>query len=97
LAWLGQGLAESTVEVEVGLTISDKKIIIGLIQRNSGCSAKHKTLGIPFRTIPQRSKILGILYCETKIEATLGIPFCTIQRKRKQLRIPFRKKIEANT
>ncbi len=43
--------------------------IIGLFRRNSGCSAEQKTLGIPFRTVPQRRKMLQILYHGTKIEA----------------------------
>jgi len=38
-------------------------------RRNSGCSAERKTLGIPFRTIPWRKKMHGILYSGTKIEA----------------------------
>jgi hypothetical protein len=42
---------------------------IGSFRRNFGCSAEKKTLGIPFRIIPQRRKKLGILYCGTKIEA----------------------------
>ncbi len=45
---------------------------VGLFRRNSGCSAERKTLGIPFRTIPRKRKMLGILYCETKIEAKLS-------------------------
>jgi hypothetical protein len=40
---------------------------IGLFQRNSGCSAEQKTIGIPFRTIPQRRKMLGILFCGTNL------------------------------
>jgi hypothetical protein len=42
---------------------------IGLFRRNSGCSAEQKILGIPFRTIPLRRKMLGILYHGTKLEA----------------------------
>ncbi len=42
---------------------------IGLFRRNSDCSAEQKILGIPFRTIPQRRKMLGILYHGTKLEA----------------------------
>jgi hypothetical protein len=42
---------------------------IGLFRRNSGCSAEQKTLGIPFRTVPQRRRRLGILCHGTKIEA----------------------------
>ncbi len=42
---------------------------IGLFRRNSGCSAEQKILGIPFRTVPQRRKMLGILYHGTKLEA----------------------------
>ncbi len=34
----------------------------GLFRRNFNCSAEQKTLGIPFRIIPQRRKKLGILY-----------------------------------
>ncbi len=68
---------------------------IGLFRRNSGCSVEQKTLGIPFWTVPQGRKMLGILCHGTKIEATLVILFQTIPRKRKQLGIPFRRtKIE---
>ncbi len=43
---------------------------IGLFLQNSGCSAEQKTLGIPFRTITDRRKMLGILYPRgTKLEA----------------------------
>jgi hypothetical protein len=42
---------------------------IGLFRRNSGCSAEQKILGIPFRTVPQRRKMLGIRYHGTKLEA----------------------------
>jgi hypothetical protein len=42
---------------------------IGLFRRNSSCSAEQKILGIPVRTVPQRRKMLGILYHETKLEA----------------------------
>ncbi len=42
---------------------------IGLFRRNSGCSAEQKTLGIPFRTIPWKRKMLEIFYSGTKIEA----------------------------
>ncbi len=42
---------------------------IGLFRRNSGCSAEQKILGIPFRTVPQRRKMLGILHHGTKLEA----------------------------
>jgi hypothetical protein len=38
---------------------------IGLFRRNSGCSAEQKTIEIPFRTIPQGRKMLGILFCGT--------------------------------
>ncbi len=74
-----------------------------MFRRNSGCSAEHKTLGIPFRTVPQRKRMLGILYHGTKIEAnsrnsvlnhsaeqrTLGIPFRTVPQRRKMLGISF--------
>jgi hypothetical protein len=77
--------------------------IIGLFRRNSGCSAEQKTLGIPFRTVPQKRRILGILYNGTKMEAnsrnsvlnhsaeqkTLRIPFRTVPGRRKMLGIPF--------
>jgi hypothetical protein len=63
----------------VGLAISDKKKLFpGRLNRrnnwfvpaeNSGCSAEKKILGIPSRTIPQRRKMLGILYHGTKLEA----------------------------
>jgi hypothetical protein len=42
---------------------------MGWFRRNSGCSAEQKTLGIPFRTVTQRRKMLRILYHGTKIEA----------------------------
>jgi hypothetical protein len=42
---------------------------ITLFRQNSGRSSEQKTLGIPFRTIPQRRKMLGILYHGTNIEA----------------------------
>jgi hypothetical protein len=58
---------------------------IGFFRRNSGCSAELKILGIPFRTIPKKRKMLGIPYRGTKIEAKGGIPFQTIPQKRKQL------------
>jgi hypothetical protein len=78
---------------------------IGLFRRNSGCSAEQKTLGIPFRTVPQKRRMLGILYNGTKIEAnsrifvlnhsveqkTLGILFRTVPQRRKMLGISFRK------
>jgi hypothetical protein len=91
------------------LAISDKKInsaedgidgTIGLFRRNSGCSAEQKTLGIPFRTIPEMRKMFGILHCGTKIEENFSnfVLNHSAQRKRKQLGIPFRgTKIEANT
>jgi hypothetical protein len=37
-----------------------------LFRRSSGRYAEHKTLGIPFRTVPQRRKKLEILYHGTK-------------------------------
>jgi hypothetical protein len=37
-----------------------------LFWRNSGCSTEQKTPGIPFRTIPQKRKMLGILFHGTK-------------------------------
>ncbi len=55
--------------MEIGLGISDKKNnstedgIDGTndhFQRNSGCSAEQKPLGIPFRTLPLKRKQLGI-------------------------------------
>jgi hypothetical protein len=68
----------TVVAYKVGLAISDKKNhsaeegidgTIGLFRRNSGYSAQQKILGIPFRTVPQRRKMLGILYHGTKLEA----------------------------
>ncbi len=70
-----------------------------MFRRNSGCSAEQKTLGIPFRTIPQKRKMLGILCHETKLEAnsrnfvlnhsaeqkTLGIAFQTVPQRSKML------------
>jgi hypothetical protein len=58
----------------LGLAISDKKNdsaedeidrATGLLRRNSGCSAEQKTIGIPFRTIPWKRKMLGIFYSGT--------------------------------
>ncbi len=79
---------------------------IDLFQWNSSCSAEQKTLGIPFRTVPQRRKMLRILYQGTKVEENsqnfvlnhsaeqkiLGILFRTVPKRRKTLRIPFRGK-----
>ncbi len=48
---------------------------IGLFRRHSGCSAEQKTLGIPFRNVPQLRKMLGILYYGTKIVANSRNPF----------------------
>jgi hypothetical protein len=45
---------------------------IGLFRRNSGCSTEQKTLGIPFITVPQRSRMLGILYHGTNIKVKLS-------------------------
>ncbi len=39
---------------------------IGLFRRNSGCSAEQQTLEIPFWPVPQRRKMLGIMYSGTK-------------------------------
>jgi hypothetical protein len=99
------------------LAISDKKNYsaedridgtIGLFQRNSGCSAEQKT---PFPTVPQRRRMLGILYHGKKIEAnsrnsilnhsaeqkTLGIPIRTVLQRRKCSEFrSMEKKIEAN-
>jgi hypothetical protein len=44
-------------------------------QRNSGCSAEQKTLGIPFRTVPLKRKMFGIPLRVKKLKLTLGIPF----------------------
>jgi hypothetical protein len=41
---------------------------ISLFRRNFSCSEEQKTLGIPFRNIPQRRKMLGILNHGTKME-----------------------------
>jgi hypothetical protein len=80
--WIAQkmmtAIENSELIPQLGLTISDKKVFrgrrndgtIGLFRRNSGCSAEHKTLGIPFRTIPQKRRMLG-----SKYKQTLGIPF----------------------
>jgi hypothetical protein len=59
------------------LGFSDKKIIFWktektkqwLVPMYSGCSSEEKTLGIPFRTIPRKRKLLRILYRGKKIEA----------------------------
>jgi hypothetical protein len=40
-----------------------------LFRRNSGCSAEQKTIGIPFRTIPRKIKMLGIPFHWTEIQA----------------------------
>jgi hypothetical protein len=64
---------------------------------------EHKTLGIPFQTVPQRRKMLRKLDHGTKIKAnsrksvlnhsmeqkTLGIPFRIIPQRRKMLESPF--------
>jgi hypothetical protein len=42
---------------------------IGLFRRNSNCSMEQKILRIPFRTVPQRRKMFGILYHGTKLDA----------------------------
>ncbi len=42
---------------------------IGLFRRNSSCSAEQKILGILFWIVPQRRKMIGILYHGTKLEA----------------------------
>ncbi len=47
--------------------------IAGLFRRNFGCSAEQKILGIPFRTAPQRRKMLGILYHGKKLVANARI------------------------
>jgi hypothetical protein len=86
------------------LAISTKKLFRGrqyrrnnwFVPAESGCSAEQKTLGIPFRTIPQRRKQLGIAFRETNKEKkkTLEILFQSIPRKRNQLGIPFRTSVE---
>jgi hypothetical protein len=62
----------------------------GLSRRNSGCSAEEETLGIPFRTTPQRRKMFGILYRETKIEASPWNSVPNHSAEEKPARIPFR-------
>ena len=63
---------------------------IGLFRRNSGCSAEQKTLGIPFRIVPQRRQMLGILYHGTKIEANSRNSVLNHSAEQKTLGIPFR-------
>ncbi len=76
--WPVQGTHGEYQYLELGLAISGKKNYsaegriygsIDLFRRNSGCSAEQKTLGISFRTVPQRRKMLGIPFRGTKIEA----------------------------
>jgi hypothetical protein len=45
---------------------------IGLFRGNS---AEQKTIGIPFRTIPQRKKGLEFCFVELTFKPILGIPF----------------------
>jgi hypothetical protein len=61
----------------------------GMFRWNSGCSAEHKTLGIPFRTVPQRRKMLRILYHGTKIEANSGNSVLNHSAEQKTLGIPY--------
>ncbi len=103
--------SESTLLI-LGLAISEEKKIIPRKTEEMEqliCSGgipavpRHSNLVIPFRTVLQRRRMLGILYHETKIEAnsrnsvlnhsvkqkTLGIPFRTVPQRRKMLGIPF--------
>jgi hypothetical protein len=73
-----------------------KKLIhgtIGLFRRNSGCSPEQKTLGIPFRTIPQRRKQLGIPFGGTKIEENTwnSVPNHSAEEKPTRNSVPWNK------
>jgi hypothetical protein len=61
-----------------------------LFRRNSGCSAELKTLGIPFRTVSLKRKMLGILYSGTKIEANSwnSIPNHSVEEKTTRNSVP---------
>jgi hypothetical protein len=48
-----------------------------LFWRNSGCSGEQKILGISFLTVPQRRKMLGILYHGTKLCSSKCSEFCS--------------------
>ena len=52
----------------IGLAISDKNIIPRKMEKTEQRLFRRNS-GIPFRTVPQRRKMLGILYHGTKIEA----------------------------
>jgi hypothetical protein len=69
---------------------------IGLFWRTSGCSTEQKTLRIPFRTVPQRSKMLRILYHGTKIEANSRNSVLNHSTEQKTLEIPNRSAEEKN-
>ncbi len=82
---------------EVGLAISDKKIIPWKTEQteqllcsgwNSGYSGEQQTIGIPFRTISWKRKMLGIPYSGTKLEANFRNSGRTKPRKRKILGLP---------
>jgi hypothetical protein len=60
-----------------------------LFRRNYGCSAEQKILGIPFRTVPQRRKMHGILNNGTKKGANAWNSVLNHSAEEKQLGIPF--------
>jgi hypothetical protein len=62
----------------------------GYFRRNSDCSTDQKTLGIPFRTIPRRRKILGIPNRRTEKEVNFRnfVPEQFVEKKTAQNSIP---------
>jgi hypothetical protein len=64
-----------------------------LFRRNSSCSAEQETLGIPFRISPQRRKMFGILYRETKIESNTSnsVPNHSAEVKPTRNSVPWNK------
>jgi hypothetical protein len=104
-------LTKSAKTYKEGWQLPTKKLFRGRRNRRNNWfvpaefrrSAEQKTLEIPFRTVQQRRRMLGILYPGTKIEEnsrisvlnhsadqkTLRIPFRTVPQRRKMLRITF--------
>jgi hypothetical protein len=67
---------------------------VAWFRRNSGCSVEQKTLGIPFRTIPQKRKQLGIPCRGTKIEENNwnSVPNHSTEEKTTPNAVPWNKK-----
>ncbi len=81
----------------IGLTISDKNIIPRKTEKTEHWLFRRNS-GIPFRTVPQRRKMLGILYHGTKLEANAQNSVLNHTTEEKTTRILFPgTKIEANT